>query len=448
MKKALLSFIILSFCFKLFSQESQNSIIKNFNSGNYTIYKVVDNKKFEKVKKKWPVEISKSGDKVTSVLVKRSGILDELFKPDVPGYPAYFAYKIFRLSFLKSYAIYYEWNGKQEAKTKYVLVKNGGNFSLNLKETNLAVAKYATATFKNQTSARANINEAKAEKAEADRLASSLQNKQVSKIEIKLVNQPTKVAHFSEAIQYGVIATLKNGSTLKTPNLGGKLPWSDFKLTHKGASNTIDEVRVDEDASSLTEDAVILNITSKYHTTLKASKKINTTNDVSIQVNYNGFYGGDRRKHMVITQGVDGQHAGNGDWLTVKIKTVIHKQTGAKINKIEVYNETKKKTLARYKLSPTTELIINAKGGNGMSGWKGRKGDTVGGNGGDGGRGGNVNIIKDPSVSNVKITINNQGGKGGNGGPPYYNTGSKGSNGRTGKNGVTSKKTQIVNINF
>ena len=448
MKNSLL--LIAFFFLALFSnaQESQNEILKNFESGSYTVYKVVDNKKFEKVNKKWPIEINKSVDKVSSVLVKRSGILDELFEADVPGYPAYFSFSASRLTFMNGYAVYYEWNGKQEATTKYVFVKDGGSFNSDLKETNLAVAKYASATFKNQTAARANVKEAQAEEAEADRLANSLQNKQVSKIEIKLVKQPSKVAHFSEAIQYGIVATLKDGSTLKTPNLGGKLPWSDFELSHKGASNTIDEVRVDENAASLTEDAVLLNVTSIYHPTLKASEKINTTNDVSIQINYNGFSGRDRGSHMTVFQGVDGQNAGNGDWLTIKVKTVSHKQTGAKINKIEIYNETLKKTVARYKLTPNTELTINVKGGNGMNGLKGRKSETVGGKGGNGGNGGNVTIIKDPSVSSVKITVNNEGGKGGSGGAPFHNTGSKGGDGRSGGNGATTNNTQSININF
>lgn len=443
--------LLIAFLFvALFSkaQESQLDIIKNFDSGNYTVYKVADNKKFEKVNKKWPIEINKSGDKVSSVLVKRSGILDEVFKADVPGYPAYFAFNAARLTFMNGYAVYYEWNGKQEATTKYVFVKDGGNFNSDLKETNLAIAKYASATFKNQTDARANVKVAQEEEAEAERLANSLQNKQVSKIEIKLVKQPTQVAHFGEPIKYGVEATLKDGSTLKTPNLGGKLPWSDFDLSHKGASNTIDEVRVDENAASLTEDAVVLNIISKYHPTLKASEKLNTTNDVTIQINHNGFNGRDRGSHMTVFQGVDGQNAGNGDQLTIKVKAVSHKQTGAKINKIEIYNETLKKVVARYKLTPNTELTINVKGGSGMNGLKGRKSETVGGKGGNGGNGGDVTIIKDPSVSSANITVNNQGGKGGNGGAPFHNTGSKGGDGRSGGNGAITDKTESVTLNF
>ena len=260
--------LVIFICFGIFSvqaQESQNDILQNFDSGSYAVYKVTDKKKFEKVKKAWPVEITKSGNSVASVLVKRSGILDESFAPDVPGYPAYFAYKTYRLSFMKDYAVYYEWNGKQQAKTKYVLVKPGGNFSAKWEDTNTNIANYATATFKNQSGARANVKEAKAEMAEADRKANSLENKAVAKIEIQLVSNPSKVAHFSEAIDYGVVATLKDGSQLKTNNLGGKLPWEDFKITNQGCSSTSERVKVDEDATKIPNDEVVLQILSLIH---------------------------------------------------------------------------------------------------------------------------------------------------------------------------------------
>ncbi|WP_339810980.1 hypothetical protein [uncultured Imperialibacter sp.] len=430
------------------AQESQNTILNGFESGNYTVYKLGEKGKFEKVGKPWPVVITKQGGNVSEVLVKRSGILDEPFTPDVPGYPAYFAFKDLRLSFLNDYGVYYEWNGKQEATTKYVLVKEGGNFNLDPGAINKLVAAYATATFKNQTSARDNVKAEKAELAEAERKANSLEEKVVAKIDIQLTSQPAKVAHFSEAIKYGVVATLKDGSTLKTPNLGGKIPWEDFELAHKGCSNTIDEVRVDVDASSLTDDVVLLQITSVYHPSLKASLAINTTNDVSVQVSQNGFWGNERHQHMTVFQGVDGQHAGNGDDLVIKVQAVRHKKTGASLNKIEIYNTTKAKTVAHYKLTPDTPLIVNAKGGQGMNGSKGRQSETAGGNGGNGGSGGSVTIIKDPSVASFNITINNQGGKGGNGGPPYYNTGIKGNDGNPGADGYTDTKIASVNLNF
>ncbi len=430
------------------AQKSQNEILQQFESGKYTVYKVTDKEKFEKIKKTWPVEITKVRDDVSQVLVKRSGILDELFKPDVPGYPAYFAYKTYRLSFMKDYAVYYSWNGKQQATTKYILVKPGGDFGASWEVTNKNVATYATATFKNQTGARANVKQAKAKMVEAERKANSLEGKQVSKIEIQLVEEPSKVGHFSEAIHYGVIATLKDGTKRKTKNLKGKLPWDDFKLSHQGCSNTIDIVRVDEDATQIPEDKLVLKVTSVYHPSLKAIKNINMTNDVAIKVNQNGFWGYEREKHMAVSQGMDGQHAGRADNLTVKVKTVTHKQTGKKINKIEIFNTTKNKIIARYKLTPETQLIINAIGGQGMNGFDGTSSRPNGGNGGYGGAGGNVTFIKDPSVTKHNIIINTSGGKGGKGGSPKYSTASRGRNGTAGNNGNTIKQTKKVTLNF
>ncbi|MEQ8807634.1 MAG: hypothetical protein RIE59_01090, partial [Imperialibacter sp.] len=155
-----------------------------------------------------------------------------------------------------------------------------------------------------------------------------------------------------------------------------------------------------------------------------------------------------RHQHMTVFQGVDGQHAGNGDDLVIKVQTVRHKKTGASLNKIEIYNTTRAKTVAHYKLTPDTPLVINAKGGQGMNGSKGRQSETAGGNGGNGGNGGSVTIIKDPSVASFNITINNLGGKGGNGGPPYYNTGIKGNDGNPGADGYTDTKIASVNLNF
>ncbi len=450
--KNVFNFVFLLVCFGIFSaeaQESQNTILTNFQTGDYTVYKVNAKNKFEKVKKTWPVAITKTGDQVSEVLVKRSGILDETFKPDVPGYPAYFAYKTFRLTFIKDHAVYYEWNGKQQAKTKYVLVKPGGNFSSNWEDTNTKVAKYATTTFKNQTDARANVKVAKAEMAEAERQANSLDGKSVAKIAIELVATPAKVAHFSEAIDYGIVATLKDGSQLKTNNLGGKLPWEDFKLSHVGCSNTSERVKVDEDASKIPNDEVVLHASSISHPSLSAKKALATTNNVSVQVNRNGFYGADRARATNTATFGASQRGGNGHTLVIKVKGVKHKQTGASLNKIEIYDEYEQKTVAKYKLSPSTELIINANGGNGQWGSDGSSNTYPNGDrGGAGGNGGNVTIIKDPSVSEIKLTVNNNGGKGGKGGKRYNINGTAGATGETGSKGTTVTKTNSVTLNF
>ena len=436
-----------------FSQvKNQNEILFSFSSGKYTVYKVekISYKKYKMVavKKQWPIVFTKSENEVTELVVKRAGILDEQFIPDVPGYPAYFAFGQYRLSFIENIGIYYSWNGKEQATTKYVFVKAGTSLKYKYEELNTKVAAYAKAVFKKQSNARTQVKQKKAALAEADRIANSLQNKQVSKIAVLLINKPSKIAHFSPAIKYGIEATLKDGSKLSTSNLGGKLPWSDFKLNHKGCSNTIDEVRVDEDAKTLNEDRLLLQIEAIYHPTLKAKKTLNTTYNVSIKVNQNGFWGHNRHKFMTVTQGLDGQHAGRGDNLTVKVKTVKHNQTGIKINKFEIYNETQKKLVARYKLTPETELIINAMGGKGMNGFEGTSGSPNGGNGGNGGAGGNVTVIKDPSVMKCTLTINNKGGRGGNGGKPKYINAARGRNGITGDNGTLKTVKKAVILNF
>ena len=450
--KSIINYLILSICFGVFTsnaQESQSTILKNFESGNYTVYKLNDKKKFEKIKKAWPVEITKQGDNTSKVLVKRAGILDELFEADVLGYPAYFAFKTFRLSFINDYGVYYEWNGKQQATTKYILVKPGGSFSGNPETINKNIAAYATATFKKQTGARANVKEAKAEIAEAERKINSIEGKEVTKIEIQLVSKPSIVAHFSEAIRYGVVATLKDGSQLKTANLGGKIPWEDFKLSNEGCSNSIDEVRVEENASKIPNDEIVIRVASKYNASLKASKSISTTNDISIQVNRGGFYGADRAQATNTATFGASQRGGNGHTLTVKVKTVKHKQTGVSINKIEIYDETKGELVAQYKLTPSTELIINSNGGKGQWGSEGSSNSFPNGdNGGNGGNGGDITIIKDPSVSKINITVNNNGGKGGRGGKRYNLNGTTGSVGSTGSNGKTNTQSKSVSLKF
>ncbi|PHS66883.1 MAG: hypothetical protein COB12_05485 [Flavobacterium sp.] len=450
--KNIINYLILSICLGIFTsnaQESQSTILKNFESGNYTVYKLNDKNKFEKIKKTWPVEITKQGDNVSKVLVKRAGILDELFEADVPGYPAYFAFKNFRLSFINDYAVYYEWNGKQQATTKYILVKPGGSFNGSPEIINKNIAAYASATFKKQTGARANVKEAKAEIAEADRKINSIEGKEVTKIEIQLISKPSKVAHFSEAIRYGVIVTLKDGSQLKTPNLGGKIPWEDFTLSNKGCSNTIDEVRVEENASKIPNDEIVIQVASKYNTSLKDSKSINTTNNISVQVNRNGFYGADRAKATNTATFGASQRGGNGHRLTIKVKTVKHKQTGISINKIEIYDETKGELIAQYKLTPSTELIVNANGGKGQWGSDATSNNFPNGdNGGNGGNGGDITIIKDPSVSKINITANNKGGKGGRGGKRYNLNGTTGNVGSTGNNGNTNTQTKSVSLKF
>ena len=437
--------LMLLSVFSLNAQQSQHEILKTYDSGSFTVYKVNEKGKFEEIKKKWPINFSKNGESVTDILVKRAGILDESFKPDVPGYPAYYLYNAFRLTFQPNYAAYYTWDSRRsQAKAKYVFVKAGKSLSLKPEDLNSEIATYCKATFEQQTSARKDVKDAKL----AELAKYSIKGKNLAKLEVKMLSKPTQVAHFSPAIEYGVVATLKDGSQLKTKNLGGKMPWDDFTFKHTGASDTPSPARVDEDANDMQNDKIVLQVASKYHPSIKTSKSFNNTYDIPVQVNHNGYWGGNAHKHRTVLQGKDGQYAGNAKSLTVKVKTVNHQQTGAAINKIEITDSYSGEVLARFKLTPTTNLLVNAKGGNGMDGWKGRESSPAGGNGGNGGKGGNVTVIKDPSVKAFSITINNQGGKGGNGGEPYYSGASRGNRGRTGADGTTTTRVAPVSLDF
>lgn len=446
-------FISLFLAFYCNAQQNQNELLTSFTSGKYSVYKVkkvsYNKYKMEAVKKQWPIKFSKSGDNVTNVLVKRSGILDENFVPDVLGHPAYFAYSTYRLSFIDGIGIYYSWNGKGHATTKYVFVKSGKKLKLNYKELNTKVATYANSVFKGQTTARADVKKNKAAVAEADRKANSLQGKKVAKLEIKLVNKPSKIAHFGDAINYGVVATLKNGTQLKTPSLGGKLPWSDFKLQHKGCSNVIDKVTVDEDAKTLTQDRITLKITSKYHPSLKAIKHINTTNNLDFQVARNGFHGANRHNATNTTVIGTSQRGGNGHNLRIKVKKTKHKQTQKPLLKVEVYDATKKVVVGRYKIQPSTQITIYSIGGTGQWGDKGSSSSYPSGkNGGSGGNGGDVTIIKDPSVNNLNMIVKNNGGSGGSGGKRYNINGTNGRKGSTGRKGAINRVTKSITLNF
>jgi hypothetical protein len=428
-------------CASYFSpaQESQHKILEKYESGSFSVFKINDKGKFEQIKKKWPITISKS-----EILVKRAGILDENFKADVPGYPAYYLFQAYRLTFQPNYIAYYTWDSRRtKAKAKYVFVKDGASLNLKPEELNIEVANYCKATFAKQTSARADVKEEKL----AELAKYSIKGKEVSKIEVKVLNKPSQVAHFSTAIEYGIIATLKDGQIFKTKNFGGKMPWDDFSFKHTGASDTPSPVRVDEDANDLAQDRIVLNVSSKYNSGLKASTSLNATYNIPVQVNHNGYWGGEAHKHRTVFQGIDGQNAGHAKHLTIKVSKIIHKQTGKPVNKIEIINSSSGEVLARFKLTPTTNLIVNAKGGNGMNGNDGRESRPEGGNGGRGGNGGNITVLKDASVGAFSITINNQAGKGGNGGKGHYSS-NNGNSGRSGSNGTTNTRVSSVNLSF
>ena len=85
--------------------KSQLELVKKYPSGNYSVYRNVGGK-LDKVGKQWPIQINMgSGGLIESVLIKRSGVVDEEFKPDLKEQPGYFSYDKAKLIFLENYAV-------------------------------------------------------------------------------------------------------------------------------------------------------------------------------------------------------------------------------------------------------------------------------------------------------------------------------------------------------
>lgn len=244
--KSILCILIALLSATAFGQKNQNQLLKQVESGSFSVYKSIGptyKKKWEAVKKPWPIIIEKSNGLVSSVTVKRAGILDEKFSPDISAMPAYFKMNTLRLSYVEGRFYYYRWDAKRaNADIVYVLVKKGQSYRAKWDEENLKVAKYIKSVIALQGGARANIATEKKAQAEAERRANSLQDKIPVKLEVKVIQKPEIVSHFGSPIKYGVIATLKNGQVLKTKNLGGKLPWSDFIIQCEGGTPTAEEV--------------------------------------------------------------------------------------------------------------------------------------------------------------------------------------------------------------
>lgn len=166
----------------------------------------------------------------------------------------------------------------------------------------------------------------------------------------------------------------------------------------------------------------------------------------------NGTSGSSGNATYMAGKGQNGQNGQNGDNYEVYIKalgTASNLQAQVLIKNISTGEQTKK-IIAK----DSTNIVIDAYGGNGGRGGQGGGGNSStkggtdgadGGHGGDGGNGGRVTLIVDTNAKEFieKIEVKNKGGKaggyghggsGGSGGGPYG-----GPDGRNGNNGVSGR---------
>jgi hypothetical protein len=224
-----MSFLLLNFQ-SIAQNPNQNKLIASFAEGDYTPFKFDDRKKVVAGGKAWGIKIGKDSKQdgggntiITELVLNRAGIIEETYKPDLPNHPAYFIGEGIRVMFFDGKLFYYAWKSAA-AEIKYILVPNGGSVSGTHDEWKSKVENFQNSVLADQKNAREAIVSQKQAAENAEKLANSIKGKNVKALKIKWITPPTSLGHLSK-VKYGIEAELTDGKTLKTSNLGGRLPW-------------------------------------------------------------------------------------------------------------------------------------------------------------------------------------------------------------------------------
>jgi len=430
----LLVFLLISHVICV-AQKNQNIEVAKIESGSFSVYKMMEkgyNKfVFEKAKKNWPVELFKEGDYFVKILIKRVGILDEFFKVDLPSHPAYYhggnANIVVTVIDKKIY--YYTWSAAKGAKINYILTNGSPGKYVTEKE---LLDNYRRSIKNKQSGARDDRKEANAAIAAKEAEENSLKGKSIKSISLKLVDPPSEVGMFS-VLSIGMEVTLTNGTVLKTKNLGGKTPYTDFETSFSGGDFTGGDFKVANDSREIPYDKIDIQVWSKFDSKVKGnfSYPLNYRSDVFLH--YNGRGGAHGRGS---TSGVSPNGGHGKDARSINLVASALSINGEKIIQVTATDASTGELLSETKINPKNIFTVNVSGGNGGNGCEGRhehSGD--GGNGGDGGNAGDVYLSGD-GASLLQITVLNDGGNAGSGGSPKtsnYNT--RGSNGSRGSKG-------------
>lgn len=434
-KRSLLIIFLFS-CSAVLAQKSQNEELASMESASYFVYKPVEKSSnrfvFEKATKPWPVEFRKEGNYFTEILIKRAGIVDELYTVDLPAYPAYYngGNKNFVVSVIDRKIFYYTWSSKSGATIEYILSNDSpGKYD----DEKALLEEYRTTILSKQSGAREDRVEEKEELLAQEQLENTLEGKEIKSLKIKLVEASESLGLLS-IVHIGIEVELADGKILKTKNLGGKTPYTDFDFIAKSGDFAGGDFKVASDSRKIVNDEIYLEAKSKFDNS--PSAKFTLALNYKSDINYwffgaGGAYG--TANGWGNELGKDGQNA-KDVIITADIETI----NGERVALITLVNGSTGELVAEAKLNLENTITINAKGGNGGTGCDGRhlKGDgTRGGNGGDGG-----NVMLSGSASqSLKIVVMNEGGIGGKGGSAENGYNSKGADGSHGAKGSFSK---------
>ncbi len=459
--------------------KNQNEVLSKYSSGSYTVFRN-DQGKLDKVNKAWPLTINKAGTKdaqgfdvVENILVKRAGVVDETFVPDLKEQPGYFSYEASKLIFFDDYAVYYKqnnsgYNSSVSYEVLYEFIPEGGN-SRSLKSAAEDITAYRAATLNNQSGTRQDIAKNKEAAEQKEREENSTKGKQVKSIAFQAVDIPADLGLMSK-LKFGVVATLMDGKQLKTKNLGGKTEFEDSYLVEVPGCTFADGVlEVGLDAALFPTDQVLVTVKNKNNPSQSFTEKIPLIYASPLFTYSSGNVGsfasgGSSGSDWCPTTPGRNGNAGNngtpGGDIIIKIKETKHKVTGATIYQYEI-TKIRENTTIRFKSTAGANINIICNGGNGSDGGDGGNGGNSskcgqnsggnGGNGGNGGKGGNISIIKASAYVNTSfLKINNEGGNAGRGGKggrgaPSGTNGNAGSNGNA---GALNNSTATVNFNW
>lgn len=251
--------------------------------------------------------------------------------------------------------------------------------------------------------------------AEEHKAKYSIKGKKVSKLEI-VTKAP---ANFGVGSKFtlGVVATLADGTVIKTKSLGGEGYLDDYQITVDGkpASNFYAENEVGSWLDPQKGDYVLVEAASVHHPDLKkASTKVTLNYNLPLKFNYNGRGGN-----------VQGDNADN---IRVEVKNVKHTETGVTLVEYRIYTSKGLDKIVRLEPSQTLELTAN--GGNSGS-------YSANGKNSRGADAGNITLYVDPAVgNNYRFEYSNKGGKGG--------SDAKYLRGEDGRDGTFTKTVQTI----
>ncbi|MCX7743525.1 MAG: hypothetical protein N2167_03070 [Flavobacteriales bacterium] len=420
------NFLVLTQLFVI--AQSQSALLKDLNATDIYVLKIeynsssYGNRYFTSLlEKKWPFSIQRDEKGwIEKIILVRSGVLEEVFLPDIKAHPIYFTDNKNRLGYIQGIFIYYT-SSDDVSNIKYFFSTDKDKLT---KLTDDGITKlkedfiyYLLKEREVQANAKTELIANKEKELEAEKAKNSIKGKNITKLEVVWETKESETGLDSK-IFYGIKAYDANGSVYSTSNLGGKLPWDDFEITCKGAGPGHEFLMVPANCENLSNDYVTLTVKSKHHTNLITSSKIKLSYVTPVNIVYSG----------------NGSIPGNSDracsgksgmdlflWTTVS--------ADGSLNLVQV-KDAAGNVLHKIKVKPGVPVNVFTRGAGGCSG-----ANKVPGHGGDGG---DVTIYKSPGMDISFIQIFNNGGKAGKG-SGYA---------KDGEDGNIIEKVQQVSLNF